>query len=797
VNFSAWTIRWPLPAILLFAFLCVGGLLGFQHVGITAMPVIDVPVVSVDASLPGATPSQMENELTRKIEDAIAGIGSVKNLTSTVTPGSSSSTVSFDLRVNPRDALDEVRDAVGRIRADLPPGTGDPVIVPVNHADLLLSYAVSSRYMDQQDLSRFVDTELQRVLLAIPGVARVVRNGGVDREIHVDLDAARLRALRSTVSTVSAQLDSALRDTPGGRTESAGYEQALRVTAPGSSVEQLRQLEIAVPGGPRVWLGDLAQISDTTGAARQLALLDGKPVVAVQIYHASGPNEVEVARQVRAALSRLTVIHPGLRLREIDDAVRPIQAVFNTAMSALYEGCVLAVVVVWIFLRNWRATAVAACALPLSIMPTFLALALLGFTFNQLTLLALILVIGVLVDDAIVEVENIARHMRSGKPPRQAALDATGEIYLAVIATSLTLVAVFLPTAFMGGVIGKYFKDFGWTVAIAVLASLLVARLITPMLAARLLREEAAHAEQPRDGRLMSGYLALVGRLVKHPLKATLAGVMLCAASLALLAGLPKGFLPAQEQSRIVVTLRTAPGSSIEATRAAAEAAQRAAAGIPEIASTLVVIGSDPGESSGDANSDVDEATLTYWLLPVTQRVRSQAQLEAELQRRLAALPGVRFAISTQDSGQAVSVVLASDDDDLLHHTAVEVERQLRGVRGLAFVNLSANVLRPELDVVPNPAAAAQLGVTGEALGKTLRIATVGDTAAALPRLNLAGRQVPVRVRLDPAQASAPALLEQLLVPGKAACRCRPWRTCRRAANRHASIAATASAPPR
>lgn len=759
MNFSAWAIRNPFPVSLLFVFVCLGGIVGFEHVGITAMPVIDVPVISIDARYPGATPSQVESDVTRKIEDSIAGIGSVRNLTSTVTEGSSNTTVDFNLAVNPRDALDRVRGAVGRIRAELPAGVVDPVITPVDHSDVLLSYAVSSTQWDQEDLSRFVDTELARNLLAIEGVARITRTGGVDREIDVDLDAPRLRVLKGTVSDISTQLAAALRETPGGRVTLGGLEQSLRVMALGGAVEQLRQMQIALPGGASVRLGSIARVTDGVATARQLALLDGKPVIAVQIDYASGANEVAVAAAVRRAITRLAQAHPAILLREIGDAVQPIRNIFNTAMSALYEGCVLAVVVVWIFLRDWRATVVTAFALPLSIMPTYLALAWLGFTFNQLTLLALILVIGVLVDDAIVEVENIARHMRMGKSPLKAALEATAEIYIAVIATSLTLVAVFLPTAFMGGVIGKYFKEFGWTVAIAVLASLLVARLVTPMMAVWLLRNEGEASAQSADGRLMRWYLAGVGRCLAHPLKTALAGAVLCCASLVLLARLPQSFLPGQDESRIVVNLRTAPGSGLDATRDAAQAAQRAAMGITEIESTLATIGANSG--------DTREATLTYTLVPREERARSQAQVETELHRRLVAIPGVRFSVSTQDSGQAVSILLAGDEPELLHQSALEVERQLRGLPGLGFVSSSASLLRPELEIEPDKLTATRLGVSNDAIGQALRAATAGDTSTVLPRLNLPGRQVPLRVRLDPAQAILPETLATLLVPGK------------------------------
>jgi multidrug efflux pump subunit AcrB len=756
VNISAWSIRRPLPAILLFAVLCIGGLAGFRSLGVTDMPEFKVPVFSIDASLPGSTALQIESEVTTPIENAVASIGSIRDLTSTITDGVSHTTVEFDLRQNPRDAFDSVRAAMGRVQGELPAGMAPPDVMPATLPALLVTYGVSSSGMDRQDLSQWIDSDLDKRLLAVKGVARVKQVGGVQREIHVDLDPVRLLALGVSASEISTQLHAVLAEPPGGRVKVDGGERTVRVTAPEVSIRQLGALTIPLRDGRSVRLDNIGSVTDSSSQPRS-AWLDGKPVIAVEVYHADGSNQVEVAARVRAVIEQMRRAQPGITLQPIDDNTRPIETVYDNAMKALYEGCLLAVAVVWLFLRDWRATVVSAVALPLSIMPTFLAMSALGFSLNQLTLLALILVIGVLVDDAIVEVENIARHLRMGKTPVRAATEAAGEIGVAVIATSLTLTAVFLPTAFMGGYIGKYFRQFGWTVAVAVLASLLVARLLTPMMAAYLLRREPVPAG---GGRLMGRYLGAVDWCVSRPRAVLLAGALFCCGSVVLIGMLPKSFIPAEDKSKITVDLQVAPGSGMEDTLMAVEASRRAVGGIDEITSTYAVVGDETGTAT-------DTATLTYTLKPIAARTRSEHQVEALLRARLAQVPGARFSIASDDSGKVMSVVLSSDDPPLLYRSAREVERQMRTLPGIGYVSSSAGVLSPQLSVRIDPAKAAELGVTSQAVGDALRIATVGDYLANLPRLRLPARQLPIRVRMDPARAGDTDLLDQLLVPGR------------------------------
>lgn len=655
MNVSAWSIRRPLPAVLLFLALCIGGLVGFGSLPVTELPVVEIPQIVVDAQWPGTPAGQVERELTRVIEQAVAGTGRVRHVLSQVSEGQSHTTIEFEPERKRAEALDAVRAAVARVRDRLPPGVRDPVVRADGTENLMFLLVVSSTRRDALDLSRFVDTELNRALAAVPGVGSVKRQGGAAREIEVGLDPVALRALHLDAGTVAGQVAGLVEDTQAGRIALDGTERPLQWRASATGVAALADASLSLKEGRAVRLADLASVRDTAARPTELALLDGRPVIGVQVMQREDADETRAARGVQAAAAALRAAHPDIAIDTFTDNVAPVDEVYRHAMRALYEGCALAVVVVWLFLRDWRATLVSAAALPLSVVPTFLVLAWLGFSLNQLTMLALILVIGVLVDDAIVEVENIARHLAMGKSPRQAAFDAAEEIGMAVIATSLTLVAVFLPTSFMTGTVGRYFMQFGWTAAAAVLVSLGVARLLTPAMAARYLRP-AAHA--PREGRLMARYLKAVNWCLGHPWRCAAGGLVFVLASVAALAALPQSFFPQEDGTQIIVDVASDPGSGLAATREAAEAARRASAGIDEIASVYTTVG-----AAGDAGA-ADTARLTLALKPLAERKRSQTEIEELLRRRFALVPGARVTIDDSRAARSTAVVLAGRDGE-------------------------------------------------------------------------------------------------------------------------------------
>ncbi|HET9643025.1 MAG TPA: efflux RND transporter permease subunit, partial [Burkholderiaceae bacterium] len=571
VNVSAWSIRNPIPSVLLFIMLTLMGLLGFQRMKIQNFPDIDLPTVVVTASLPGAAPSQLETDVARKIENSVATVQGLKHLYTRVQDGVVTVTAEFRLEKPTQEAVDEVRSAVSRIRADLPGDLRDPVINKVDLSGMpILTYTVASRRMDDEALSWFVDNTISKTLLGVKGVGAVARVGGVSREVLVELDPARLMALNATAAEISRQLRRTQQEAPGGRADVGGAEQSVRTVGTVQSAAELARMQIPLNDGRLIRLDQVAHVQDTVAERRSVALLDGKPVVGFEITRSRGAGEVDVDAGVRQALDKLKREHPDIAITEAFNFVDPVVENYEGSMKLMYEGALLAVVVVWFFLREWRATLVSATALPLSIIPAFAGMYWLGFTINVVTLLSLSLVVGILVDDAIVEIENIVRHLRMGKTPYQAAMEAADEIGLAVIATTFALIAVFLPTAFMSGVPGKFFVQFGWTASLAVFASLVVARMLTPMMAAYLLKPSPIHAE----GRVMGTYMRWVRACLKHRVATIFGAALFFVASFALVPLLPTGFLPPDDLSQTQVYLSLPPGATFQQTYATAERAR-------------------------------------------------------------------------------------------------------------------------------------------------------------------------------------------------------------------------------
>jgi multidrug efflux pump subunit AcrB len=768
MNVSSWCIRNPIPAVLLFMVLSLVGLMGFSGMKIQNFPDIDLPTVTVTASLPGAAPAQLETEVARKIENSLATLQGVKHIYTKVQDGVATITTEFRLEKPTQEAVDDVRDAVSRVRADLPGELRDPIISKVNISGTpILTYTVSSPRMDDEALSWFVDHDIAKVLLSVKGVGGVSRVGGVTREVRVELDPARLLALNATAADVSRQLRNTQQEASGGRLDVSRSEQSVRTVATVQSAEELARLELTLSDGRRIRLSDVATVSDTVAEQRSIALINGKKAVGFEITRALKAGEVDVARGVQARLEEIKAAHPDVTITEAFNFVEPVEENYEGSMYLLYEGGVLAIIVVWLFLRDWRATLVAATALPLSVLPAFGAMQLFGFTINTVTLLSLSLVVGILVDDAIVEIENIMRHLRMGKTPKEAAMEAADEIGLAVIATTFTLIAVFLPTAFMSGVPGKFFVQFGWTAAIAVFFSLVVARMLTPMMAAYVLKPPKSEHREPL---WMSTYLGWARWCLKYRALTMLIMAAFMVGSFYLAGRLPTGFVPPDDLSQTQVNIELPPGSTLSQTLAAAEQARKLISQHRHVKLIYTAIGggaagSDPFAPQGA--SEVRKAVLTLLLTHRTERKGvSKQDVEADLRQLVAQVPGARVKVGFGGSAEKYILVLASEDGRVLSEHAALVERELRGIPGIGNVTSTSSLVRPELIVRPDSARAADLGVTTAAIADTLRIATVGDYDQSLPKLNLAQRQIPVVVRLPDAARTDLDLIARLPVPG-------------------------------
>ncbi|MBF0439995.1 MAG: efflux RND transporter permease subunit, partial [Magnetococcales bacterium] len=546
-----------------------------------------------------------------------------------------------------------------------------------------------------------------------------------------------------------------------------GEVQTIRTLAALESFEELRHLDIPLAGGRSIPLGSIATMTDGIAEPTTVALMNGEKRVAFEITRSRGWSEVTVAEKVRRAVETFQQNHPQVTIQEAYNTFSPSLDNYSGSMHLLYEGALLAVLVVWWFLRDKRATLISAAALPLSIIPAFLVMKLANFSLDTLTLMALALVVGVLVDDAIVEVENIVRHMQMGKSPYEAAIEASNEIGMAVIATTLTLVAVFLPTAFMGGIPGKFFRPFGITAVAAILASLIVARLLTPMMSAHLLKPMA---HTPKESGLLKRYMRVVTTCLDHPRLTMLAALLFLIGSLALAPLLPSGFVPAADRSQTMVILELPPGSALADTLRIAQQATTLIQQIPEVLRVYGAVGSaagDGGPLGGLSSGDVRKATLVVPLVDRHLRDKKQPQIENEIRTLLQRLPGVRVTLTSSGPGVKLSLVFTGTDPDALAKTVKNIEKELRTLQGVGNILSNASLQRPEIHLVPDFAKAADLGISSEAMAQAVRVATAGDFKVQLAKLNLPERQIPIRVRLAPSVRFDLAAIRQLPVASR------------------------------
>ncbi|MEZ5660641.1 MAG: efflux RND transporter permease subunit [Burkholderiaceae bacterium] len=789
MNFSAWSIRNPVAPILAFFILVILGWKSFGVLPITRFPNIDVPLVSVRVVQPGAAPAELERQVTKEIEDAVAGITGVKKVISTVNDGVSSTVVEFRMEVPTDKAVQDVKDAIDQIEADLPGEIESPIISSIEvEGQAIMTFAVKAPDKSLDEVSWFVDDVVKRGLQGQRGIGRVERYGGADREIRVTLDPARLASFGITAADVGRQVRLTNADVGGGRGEIGQREQAIRLLGDASSAEALAATTIAVGGGRHVRLADLGRVQDTYEEPRVFSRFDGEPVVTFAVFRSKGASEVTVAETADGILAGIRDKHPEFAIEPVDDTVFYTYGNYEAALHTLLEGAALAVLVVLLFLRNWRATLISAVALPLSAIPAFWVMDLMGFSLNLVSFLAITLATGILVDDAIVEIENIARHMRMGKSPYRAAIDAADEIGLAVIATTLTIIAVFVPVSFMGGIPGQYFRQFGLTVAVAVAFSLLVARLITPLMAAYLMRPGDADLEHDDDGPLMRGYTAFIGRTLRHPYLTLVAAIGVLALSLFFMVKIPGSFIPPEDVSRIQISVELPPGSTLDDTRRVTEAMRTRIMQVDGVEHVFVLGGSSPtGERDirraalsvllqriehstlrTVVNGLHDHLPLIGGLIPRMKnpgRTRPQKDIEVEVFERLADVPDVR-AYKLNDRGQRdIAFNLLAADDASLNQAVALLEARLRAEPLLANVSSSGALPRPEVQVTPRADEAARLGVTTRQIAEVVRVATIGDVDAALAKVSIDDRLIPVRVQVDERVRRDVARLGALRVP--------------------------------
>jgi hydrophobe/amphiphile efflux-1 (HAE1) family protein len=760
LNVSAWSIRKPIPAAVAFCVLMLLGLFSFRTMSITRFPNIDIPIVQVLITQSGAAPSELEAQVTKKVEDAVASLNGVWHIASQIGDGSSQTIIQFYVGSTDIDrALNDVKDQIAKIRSQLPRTIDEPIINRINIEGLpIVTYAASAPGMTVEQLSWFVDDTVARELQSLKGVGDVSRFGGVDREIRVSLNPQKLLALGVTAEQVNEQVRQDNVDLGGGRGELAGQEQAIRTLAGANRLSELKALPIALPGGRRVRLDELATVTDDAAEPRTFTRLFDQPIVAFAVTRAKGASDVTVDRDVAAKLADVEKRHPEVKFSKVDTQVDNELGSYHSTMETLIEGAALAIIVVFVFLRDMRATVVTALALPLSVMPTFWLMDAIGFSLNLVSLLALTLVTGILVDDAIVEIENIVRHMRMGKSAYRASLEAADEIGLAVIAISLSIAAIFAPVSFMGGIAGQYFRQFGLTVAIAVMFSLGVARFVTPVMAAYFMR--APRHEEYVEGPVIRAYTRLVRGSVRWRWLTLLVGAMIFAASLWSTRLLPSGFIPADDQARALLAIELPPGSRLDDTDHVTRQIADKLKAMPEVRSVMVF----GGQILGGA-SEPRKASFVINFVHKSKREASQKELQTRISEFMANVPDVRFWFMKDNGQRDLQLIVAGHDIDEINDTANQLASEMRTIPLLENPISTAELDRPELQIEPRRQVAADLGVSTEALSTTIRVATLGDIDANLAKFKVDGRLIPIRVELDEAARGRVGVLENLRVP--------------------------------
>jgi len=752
---SSWAIRNPIPVIVAFTLLMVAGVYSYTRLPIKQFPNISFPMVVATIIQEGAAPTELENQVTRLVENSIASLPDIELLQSSVTLGVSTTIIQFKIGTNLQKAKDDVEQRVNQVRNQLPTAIQPPL---VNSLDFtggsLMTFAVSHPTMTETDLSWFIDDTIARDLQSVKGVGQVARVGGVNREINITLDPIRMDAIGVTAADINNALQRSYRNYGGGISQVGGAETTTRVIGETATVAELGNLSVPLRGGQSyVRLSDVADIGDGSAEIRSFARLNGRPVVGFDIIKVDTASEVDVENGAYAAIERLQKSNPGLQITKIFSITDDTKANFHATQDVLIEGMILAAIVVFLFLRDWRATVIAALAMPLSLIPTFWIITWFGFSLNVVTLLALTLVIGILVDDAIVEIENIQKRTLAGYTPFRAAMEGADAIGLAVLATTAAIVVVFLPTSFMGGMPGQFFIEFGITVAVAVVFSLLVARFVSPLMAAYFLKPTKHHI----DARKLPGfYERILGMALKHRLIASVFGGFVVFSAFASAMMLPAGFIPTEDPGYIMFNISAPPGSTrVQMERSAAELAELLKKQ-PDTKDVFISIGSGgAGGQAAAANGGGGGAGMTSGsavLVMNDHHKMHTEELKQHIRPQLAQIPDIRVTALMSGGGPTgsdVNILLTSEDGPALEKAQLALLNEMKDLdKVIRNPRLSPDPPGPELIIRPRTSEAARLNVSTDAIAQVARIATSGDIEANTPKFSEGERRLSIRVRL-------------------------------------------------
>ena len=752
LRISTWGIQNPVPVAILFIALVALGSASYMKLPIKQRPNVTFPNVVITITENGAAPSEIETQITRPIETAMAGLPDVETIQSTVTRGVSTTQIEFPLSEDMQKMTDQVRTRVDQTRVSLPRDIDPPTVQRADiDSEAILTYAVSGPAMSDVSLAWFIDDTISRALQAQDGVAQVQRVGGVNREINIIVDPDKLNGFGLTAPQINDALRGFAADETGGQVEVGGRRQTVRVLGTPQTVEHLREMQIPIAGGRFVRLSDVAEIGDGSSEVQGFARLDDRPVVGFQVMKTRDSSDITVEDNVDKAIKKLEHDHPDVKFTKVLSTVDNTRQNFTATLHTLLEGMLLAAVVVFLFLKDWRATLITAIAMPVSLIPTFAAMTIFGFSLNTITLLALTLVIGILVDDAIVEIENIQKRVNAGARPYRAALEGADAIGLAVVATTFTIVAVFFPVSFMPGIPGQFFKEFGLTVSVAVLFSLLTARLLTPLMAAYLLKP----APQPHErGPLKGPYRSALEWALSHRLLSILGGGLTLVASFVMFGMLPKGLQPEGNPNFYYINVQGPPGANQAAMLDVVTNVRRLAMQRPDTAHVFTTVGSTSTSSFfGGGSSGLNQGTVT---VVTTDHNRPKiTAIKNQLRPYLMTVPDARVTFDSGGFGSGgAQMTLTSENGPLLEKTALELQREMHSLKTVANPVPSSQPVGPELLIRPKPDEAARLGVSIDTIATAARVATIGDIDANVAKFNDGSQRVPIRVRLPEAARS-------------------------------------------
>ena len=762
---SSWAIRNPVPVAVLFIAMVLAGAISYGGLPVKQFPNVQFPLVNVTVTQNGAAAAELETQVTRPVEDALAGITNVKNMYSSVSQGVSVTSIEFELGQDLQKKKDDVQSRIDQARAVLPREIDEPTVTRVElDSQPILTYAVEAPSMTDAELSWFIDDTVSRTMQQAPGVSQISRVGGANREINVVIDPDKLTARGLTAASINNALRSFDLDAAGGRVQVGGREQTLRILGAVNTLEKLRDLTIPTGQGRYVKLTDVAQVGDGASESRGFARYNNRPVVGFQVMKTRDSSDVTVDDGVIAALAKLEKATPGVKFVRIFSSVDETRASFEATKHVLLEGMLLAAIVVFAFLKDWRSTLITAFAMPVSLIPTFFIMQMFGFSLNVVTLLALTLVVGILVDDAIVEIENIEKRVAQGLRPYDAAILGADAIGLAVVATTMAIVVVFTPVSFMKGMAGQFFREVGLTVSVAVLFSLVVARLLTPLMAAYLLKPAAEpHPRKPFEG----FYRNALEWALDHRIVAMLVGGVMFVASVALAPLLPQGFQPAGDPDYIYVSIQGPPGATVQAMENTAKTVTDIFEGREGVRGVFTQVGSTaatggPGFGGG-GGSDLRQGTIIVLLNE--KRTISGDALKNQTRQMLREVPDARVTFLDFQGGAGIEQVLTSNDPVALQAAAGELERQMRTIDIIADPRPGIPPTGPELVIRPRAADAARLGVSVDAIAQVARVATVGDIDANVAKLTSGERRIPIRIRLPATSRSDLTQIKALRVP--------------------------------